>query len=173
MEAMEEIKSNYRKVCEFNETFGHPVQTIPQMDIWNNKKLVDLRMALIQEEFNELKQAVKEYYMTETFDALSDLLVVIYGMGASFGLDLDKGMGLVHESNMSKICSTEEEAVKTIEWYKIQFELGKLPYDSPNYRPSPDKKKWVMFNESSGKILKSINYCPVDFSSMLSENTDN
>ncbi len=164
---MSNEKTNYQKVFEFNQTFGHPAHDVPQMNVWENQKLVDLRIALIREEFNELQDAVKDKDMTETLDALSDILVVVYGMGAAFGLDLDKGMGLVHDSNMSKICSTEEEAQQTVEWYKQQYSEGNQPYDTPNYRPSPDGDRWVVYNESTGKILKSINYKPVDFSSML------
>lgn len=50
-------------------------------------------------------------------DALSDILYVTYGAGSSLGLDLDKAFSLVHESNMSKLCKSPEEAEKTVEWY--------------------------------------------------------
>ena len=40
-------------------------------------------------------------------------------------------------------------------------------YDSPSYRKSYDDKNWVIFNRSTGKILKSINYNPAKFDSML------
>ena len=47
---------------------------------------------------------------------------------------------------------------KTVEWYQNQYKEGKQPYDSPNYRKSPNGKYWVVYNESTSKILKSINY---------------
>lgn len=161
-------KTNFQKVVEFNRVFGVPVFEEPHMEVFEKApKLVNLRMDLIREEVRELEEAVRNRDMTETLDALSDILYVVYGMGASFGLDLDKGMDLVHKSNMSKLCTSEEEAEKTVIWYEGQFKTGALPYDSPNYRKSDDGKYWVVYNRSSGKILKSINYSPVDFSSML------
>ena len=37
----------------------------------------------------------------------------------------------------------------------------------PSYRLADDKKNWVVFNKSSGKVLKSINYTPANFNSIL------
>ena len=50
---------------------------------------------------------------------------------------------------MSKLCKNEDEAKQTVEWYKQQYVLEKQPYDSPNYRKSPDGKYWVVYNEST------------------------
>ena len=105
--------------------------------------------------------------MTETIDALTDILYVVYGAGVSFGIDLNRAFEIVHSSNMSKLCVDENEAQDTVLWYKEQFKQGKLPYDSPAYRRSDDEKYWVVYNESTGKILKSINYTPADFKELL------
>ena len=158
-------KTNYQKVVEFCKTFGHPAPNKPQYDIWNNPKLVKLRVDLIDEEDKELKEAVKNKDFKETVDALADILYVTYGMLATLGVDGDRAMSLVHDSNMSKICSTELEAQQTVDWYKKEFDEGRLEYDTPKYRQSG--QRWVVFNESSGKILKSIKYFPVDFSEIL------
>ncbi len=161
-------KTNYQKVVEFNNTFGHPAHTEVQTDVFTrDPKLVKLRLDLIREEVKELEEAAEKHDMVEVLDALSDILYVVYGMGAAFGLDLDRGMGLVHDSNMTKVCSTEEEAINTVEWYKKQYAEGKLAYDSATYRPSVCGNKWVVYNKSTGKILKNINYKPVDFTEML------
>jgi len=134
-----------------------------------NPQLVKLRMSLIDEEVNELREAMKNHDMTETLDALADILYVVYGTGISLGFSLDTAFDLVHQSNMSKVCHTEEEAKETVEWYKKYYLLGtkKLVYDTPAYKLSPDKKYWIIYNKSTGKILKSINYKPVTFDSML------
>ena len=52
---------------------------------------------------------------------------------------------------MSKLCISEEEAKKTVEWYKEQYKNKKSPYDSPDFRKSNDNKFWVVYNK-----LKSI-----------------
>ena len=160
-------KTNYQKVVEFNKTFGHPAYDKPNHEFWNDQKLVKLRVDLIKEEFNELQKAVEEKDMIESADALADILYVVYGMMAVMGINGDVAMGLVHDSNMSKICQTEQEAKETVEWYRKEFAEGRQPYDSPTYRQSDDGARWVVFNESSGKILKSIKYFPVDLSVML------
>lgn len=160
-------KTNYQKVVEFHKTFGHPAPKNVDPSIWDNPKLIKLRLDLIKEEFNELQKAVSDKNQKEVADALSDILYVTYGMGICFGLDLDKAFGLVHDSNMSKICSSELEAIETVDWYKNEFQEGRLEYDSPKYRLAEDGKRWVVYNESSGKILKSIKYFPVDLSSIV------
>merc|ERR1719506_1578997 len=141
------------------------------MDIFDkDPKTVDLRLKLIKEEVKELADAMKEKDMVETVDALGDILYVVYGAGGAFGLDLDRAFDLIHKSNMTKLCKTEEEAKETVEWYKKNKTgpEGKYPYDTPAYRLSPDGKYYVPYNESTGKILKSINYSPVKFDSILS-----
>lgn len=159
-------KSNFQKACEFNETFGVTVHKKPQLNVFeNNPALVKYRWDLIHEETNELKDALKDHDMVETVDALADILVVVYGAAASFGIDLDRAYNLVHQSNMSKICISEEEAKETVEWYK----KNESRYDSPNYKQAPDGKNWIVFNESTGKVLKSINYKKVDLKTFLEE----
>ena len=79
------------------------------------------------------------------------------------GVDLDKSYDIVHSSNMSKLCKNEAEAKETVAWYL----KNESRYDSPSYRKSYDDKNWVIFNRSTGKILKSINYNPAKFDSML------
>jgi len=133
----------------------------------NNPKLVNLRMNLIREEVKELETAVKNKDYVEAVDALSDILYVVYGMGASIGIDLDTSFDLVHQSNMSKLCKSEKEAQDTVKWYEEKFKTNEQPYDSPAYRKSNiDDRYWIVYNRSSGKILKSINYNPVDLKKM-------
>merc|ERR1719207_482659 len=143
---------------------------MPQMDIFDNDpKTVNLRLKLIEEEVNELADAMKAKDMVETIDALGDILYVVYGAGGAFGINLDQAFDLIHKSNMTKLCKTEPEARETVECYKKNCTgpEGKYPYDTPAYRLSPDGKYFVVFNESTGKILKSVNYSTVKFDSIL------
>lgn len=156
-------KTNFEKIYEFNKSFGVKTYTTPQKDIiYKDKKLIDYRLSLVNEEVNELNEAVKNKDFTETIDALADILYVVYGFFTSIGVDGDKAFDLVHKSNMSKLCISEEEAKKTVESYK-----NDTRYDSPEYRLSDDGMYYVVFNKSTSKILKSINYKPVNFDSIL------
>lgn len=163
--------TNFERVTEeFMRNFGQRVFDSPQFTIFDTEpKTVTLRLKLIEEEVKELQDAIEASDMTETVDALADILYVVYGAAGAFGINLDKAFNLVHQSNMTKLCKTEDEAKQTVEWYKQHYTGpdGKFPYDTPAYRLSPDGKYVVPFNESTGKILKSINYSPVKFDSIL------
>jgi predicted HAD superfamily Cof-like phosphohydrolase len=163
--------TNFAKVTEeFMKNFGQTVFNTPQMDIFDrDPKTVDLRLKLIREEVRELYEAMQANDMVETIDALGDILYVVYGAGGAFGIDLDQAFDLIHKSNMTKLCKDEEEAKATVEWYKkhVTGPEGKYPYDTPAYRLSPDEQYYVPFNESTGKVLKSINYSMVKFDCML------
>ncbi len=162
--------TNFEKVLDFNQKFGVTVHDTPQPTIFDDDKhLVNLRMDLIREEVRELEEAVKEKDMLETVDALGDILYVVYGMGVSIGVDLDEAFRLIHDSNMSKLCKSEEEAVQTVEWHQKEFDEGRLAYDSPAWRLSDDGQYWVVYNKSTGKILKSINYHPVDLKPVINK----
>ena len=51
-------------------------------------------------------------------DILVDLLHCTYKIGIFLGINLDKSFDIVHKSNMSKLCVSENEAKETVEWYK-------------------------------------------------------
>lgn len=160
--------TNYQKVLDFNKVFGVKMcETTPA--IFEDTKLVNLRMDLIREEMKELEEAVANKDMVETIDALADILYVVYGMGCSFGVDMDKAVDLVHKSNMSKVCATEKEAIETVANYKETFVKGEHPYENVAYRVSDDGKYYVVYNVSNGKILKSINYHMVDLREFVSQ----
>ena len=62
---------------------------------------------------------------------------------------------------MTKICQTEDLAKETVIWYKTNDNR----YDTPIYKETTNG--YIIMNESTGKILKSIKYTPADFSSLL------
>jgi predicted HAD superfamily Cof-like phosphohydrolase len=154
--------SNFERVVDFNFSFGviPSREFTPQRDVFDqDPKKVEFCLKLIREECKELEQAVKEKDYVETVDALADILYVVYGMGARIGVDLDRAFDLVHLNNLSKLCSTEEEAQRSVQYYKEHPELG---YESPEYRKAPNNIHWVVYNKSTNKILKSIEWKPVD-----------
>lgn len=160
------MKTTFERVIDFNKSFGVRTFDKPQPNIFTeNPKLVKLRLSLIIEEVNELKEAIENHDFVEVIDALGDIKYVVDGAAASFGIDLDKAFDLIHISNMSKLCKTEDEAKETVEWYLKNDKR----YDTPSYRKSENEEYYVVFNESTGKILKSINYDPVKFDSLLSK----
>ena len=73
----------------------------------------------------------------------------------------------VSYKEIEKLAETEDIAKQTVEWYK----KNETRYDSPAYRLSPVKvngeERWVIYNQSTGKALKSINYHAVDLKKYL------
>lgn len=161
-------KTNFQKVQEFNKVFGVPRTEKLYKNVFDdNQKLVKLRLDLIKEEVGELEEAIQNKDMKEVIDALSDILYVVYGAGDSFGIDLDHTFDMVHSSNMSKSCNNEELAIKTVEDYQQKYDAGNSPYDSPAYRFDEESGLYIVYNKSSGKILKSIEYNAVNFDSIV------
>jgi hypothetical protein len=119
---------------------------------------------LIREEVSELETALVNRDLKETRDALADILYVVYGMAYRMGIPADSDFTKVHESNMSKFCASEEEAIQTVSNYESLYSQGRSPYPCPAYRYEPATAKWVVYEQTTGKVLKNINYMPVDLS---------
>ena len=121
--------SNFNKVKTFMNTYG---QEVKERASFPENKIVQLRIDLIEEELNELKEAVKNNDIVEVADALTDILYVTYGAGHSFGVDLDKCFDEVQRSNMSKL---------GVDGKPIYNESGKV-MKGPDYF-APDLKKII------------------------------
>ena len=94
--------TNFEKVGVFMKTFNQDVKISSSL---STDKINSLRISLINEELEELKQAISEKNLTEVADALTDILYVTYGAGHAFGINLDKCFKEVQDSNMSKLGS--------------------------------------------------------------------
>lgn len=148
---------NYlEKVKEFHNLMDAPVLDYPYIP----EKRQELRVSLIQEELNELKEAIIDNNLVEVLDALCDLQYVLSGCILEFGLQkvFDNAFEAVHNSNMSKACSTEEELSKTIQKYT----LDNIPVDF-----LIKDSKYIVIRASDKKVLKSINYKPVDLTTFI------
>lgn len=91
--------SNFTMVADFMRSGEQPVNETPT---WPDQDTRLLRFKLIDEELNELSDAMMNEDIVEVADALTDLLYVIYGAGHAYGIDLDRCFAEVHRSNMSK-----------------------------------------------------------------------
>ena len=121
--------SNFNKVGIFMKTFGQEVKSKPS---FSTDKINKLRIDLIKEELDELKEAMDNNDLLEVADALTDILYVTYGAGHAFGVNLDKCFDEVQNSNMSKLSKNGEP---------IYNESGKV-MKGPNYF-KPDLTKFV------------------------------
>lgn len=159
-------KTNYQKVLEFNKLFSVQKYTkTPLSKVFDDEpELIKLRFNLILEEFTELKTAIQDKDIIETIDGAVDLLYVTYGLLSALNIDADKAFEIVSSSNLSKVCDTEKDAIESVNLYKNETPQR---YDSPNYKKVPNENKWVVYNESTNKVLKNFRYVQADFSKLL------
>lgn len=156
---MDKIDS-LNQVSEFHKTFKHPVLDTPQIP---SAERCALRVSLIQEELNELQQAILDKDIVEVADALCDIQYVLSGAVLEFGLG-DKFVTLFNEvqrSNMSKACVSQEEAQQTVDYY--QNERGTEAYFVEK------EGKFLVYRKEDNKTLKSINYSPANLKKIISE----
>ena len=121
--------SNFTRVMDFMNNFKQEVKYNPEFP---DEKVQKLRISLIEEELEELKEAIENKDIVEVADALTDILYVTYGAGIAFGIDLDKCFEEVQKSNMSKLGEDGKP---------IYNEAGKV-MKGPNYF-KPDLSKFV------------------------------
>ena len=119
--------TNFDKVGIFMKTFGQDVKNKPSL---STDKINELRLSLIKEELDELKEAMKNKDLLEVADALTDILYVTYGAGHAFGIDLDKCFDEVQNSNMSKLDDNGEP---------IYNEFGKVMKGPKYFKPNLSK----------------------------------
>ena len=122
--------TNFERVREFHRVFKLISSLTPTLDVGDTVK--KLRVDLIEEELQELKDALAANDIVEVADALTDLLYVVYGAGDVFGINLDDCFEEVHSSNMSKL---DEEG------NPIYREDGKI-LKGPNFR-KPDLRPFA------------------------------
>lgn len=153
---MEKIDA-LNQVAEFHKTFNAPILEKPQIP---SQERCELRVSLLQEELNELQQAIADNDLVEIADALCDLQYVLSGAVLEFGLG-EKFPALFNEvqrSNMSKACSNQQEADETIAFYK---EKGEEAFSEK----SGDKIN--VHRKSDHKVLKNKYYSPADLKTIL------
>ena len=139
------------EVEEFNNIMGKSYQNQKTPTI--NEADADFVVKFIEEELDELKDAIENRDIVEVFDAILDIAYVGLGNGAMvFGLKdkIEAGYSEVQASNLSKICSTEEEAIKTVKVRSIE-QQAPCHYEKTKYG-------YVVFRTKDSKVMKSINY---------------
>ena len=140
--------------------FGMPVLDDPEIP---EAKRCELRINLLQEELNELKEAVEENDLVGIADALCDLQYVLSGAVLEFGLGkkFSDLFDEVQRSNMSKTCKTEKEAAATQAHYMDGRGVESFIVERDD--------EYLVFRSEDRKVLKSVNYSPADLESILDQ----
>ena len=147
-----------KAVSEFHETFGAPILETPQIPPSDR---CELRVSLLQEELNELKEAIEKGDVVEIADALADLQYVLSGAVLEFGMGtkFDELFDEVQRSNMSKACDSQQDALATLSHYKQK--------DGTEGVYKEENGKWLVYRKEDNKVLKSVNYSPANLKDIV------
>ncbi|MBH0177673.1 MAG: hypothetical protein HP491_07350 [Nitrospira sp.] len=87
-------------VQDFHRKFDILIRTAPTN---LPDEIQQLRVRLIQEEFDELKESMATGNLASVAKEMADLLYVVYGTAVSYGIDMKPVFQEVHRSNLSKV----------------------------------------------------------------------
>jgi predicted HAD superfamily Cof-like phosphohydrolase len=105
------MRDEQAMVEEFHRKFSIVAQATPT-DL--NEETKRLRVRLIEEEFDELKESMAGGDLAAVAKEMADLLYVVYGTAVSYGIDMDPVFREVHRSNMSKVGGYKREDGKWV-----------------------------------------------------------
>jgi len=131
-------QSTLDRVKIFHETYGLPVKDAPDItDPMTN----NLRVGLLEEEVQELKDALADGDIIEVLDALTDIQYVLDGAYLSFGLShlKEAAFAEVQRSNLSKL-GEDGQPIRRLEDGKVM--------KGPNYS-APDLAQFLEKNKAA------------------------
>ena len=138
------------EVEEFNSLMNKPNNYEPTIP---DKKEWEFVYNFILEELEEYREACEQGDIIGVLDALCDITYVSLGNGAMLHGLKDKiwdAYQEVQRSNLSKACSTEEEAQITVE------QRSKEQGEACHYEKVGDK--YIVYRNTDRKVMKNINY---------------
>ena len=150
------------EVETFNATFGKPNNyepTIPEKKEWQ------FVYDFILEELEEYREACERGDIVEILDALCDIAYVSLGNGTMLHGLKDKIWPAyleVQASNMSKACSSEEEALETV---RVRSE----EQGEECYFEKVAEGRYIVYRKRDKKVMKSINYFRPDLRQFFSD----
>lgn len=146
--------STINEVAEFHKVFQHPILDSPNIP---DEQRVRLRLNLLSEELQELREAIMKNDLVAIADAFADLQFVLTGAVLEFGMHkiFPALCTEVFRSNMSKACSTMQEAEDTCD-----------SCDEPTHICERDGKFFV-YRVRDDKTIKNVNYSPANLRSIV------
>lgn len=145
-------------VADFHRTFHLPILAKPAIP---HEDRCRLRINLLQEELDELKEAIAAKDLVGVADALADLQYVLSGAVLEFGLGskFKELFDEVQRSNMSKVCESMEIAEATLAFYQAK--------DGTEGYIEESDGKFLVYRQSDHKVLKSVHYSRADLKAIM------
>lgn len=156
--------SEFKRAVEWDAICGnHPTEQ--SLDDLYTK----LSISLVTEEYrDELIPAIDENDMVEVVDAIGDLFKVLSQLSYSLTIDPEKVFKEVNDSNYSKFCYKESDAVASVERYAHDNRYHGVYYEKID-------DLYVIFGYKEGedpettkaKVLKGIHYQSPDIQQFI------
>jgi len=125
-----------------------------------NQKAKLQQFNIINEEVQELKEAIEDNNLTEQLDACIDTLVTVFGFMVKLerqGANLSKAMDTTGDNNLSKFPTDRSIAEDTVEFYLTKNKPTTISYN-------PVYSKYVI-RDNEGKYKKPKGFVENDLSS--------
>lgn len=147
------LTSQYNSVVEFMKTFSQKVYTEKRIPTFKEYKL---RIDLITEEISELKVAIKNDDLVEIVDALADILYVVYGAFATFGISINESLSNSDSDEYYEARhggATLPDILSAFQALsQMEVAIGEISYDTLFKQPSSMTEKQFF-----GNICHSLN----------------
>lgn len=147
--------------CKFPQTENSDLYTFEPVENEFHNSVLELKTESLQnsiELFNSLVDGLSNSASNNDFDGFVHILHTIhkecYNVANVLKFNIDLMFNVVQQSNMSKVCETEELANKSVEWYKE----NEKRYTDPSYKKSTSTNYWIIYDKATSKTLKSMPY---------------
>ena len=98
-------------VFDFMKAIGQDTPVSPAIP---DEEIIKLRVNLIEEEYDELMDAIRMGNLIEIADACADLVVVVVGTAIAYGIPFSDVWDEVHRTNMAKVSGPVREDGKRL-----------------------------------------------------------
>ena len=128
-----------------------------------NTTKIPLAISLVQEEFDEMKEAIQNKDKNELLDSFADLMFTTCNVLFYSGItpqEANKKFEQVVASNYSKFCQTREEAQEAVIEYVKGTHPSKKGISIPTHVVETGNSAYpfVVKNLENGKLLKGLAY---------------
>jgi len=123
---------------------------------------IPLAISLVQEEFDEMKEALEKNDREELLDSVADLEFVIHNICYFYGLtveEIEKKYNQVVASNYSKFCKTREEGAQAVFAYAMGLHPSKPRENIATHAVETGNAEYpFVVKRIDGKLMKGLGY---------------
>lgn len=157
-------------VKEFQAAFSNPVSVDPTPHIPGS--VLQYGCDVINNEVNNLWDAADSGTIADFANALGNIQYMLDGLFLVAGLENKKDdiIEEIHRSNMSKLCTTEEEAQNTID--QIKNNTNNTFASQMEYYYAKENEYWKVYRSVDNELVNSMNYAKPNINKIINNTKD-